>query len=134
MKEQFCTYEISLKLKELGFDEECFGYWRNEDFTFPLTIGKITTKFDFDDNINYHNFKCLAPLWQQCIDWFREKHNINILINPAYGCYNISITKYDEVEDDNKILDIDGLDFKDFIVYQEAREQAILKAIELITK
>ena len=27
MKEQFCNYEISLKLKELGFDEECFGYY-----------------------------------------------------------------------------------------------------------
>ena len=26
MKEQFVTYEIALKLKELGFDEECFRY------------------------------------------------------------------------------------------------------------
>lgn len=27
MKEQFCTYEISLKLKELGFVEECLAYY-----------------------------------------------------------------------------------------------------------
>ena len=28
MKEQFVTYEIALKLKELGFDKPCFGYYR----------------------------------------------------------------------------------------------------------
>ena len=27
MKKQFVTYEIALKLKKLGFDEECFGYY-----------------------------------------------------------------------------------------------------------
>ena len=29
MKEQFVTYEIALKLKELGFDEPCIAYYFN---------------------------------------------------------------------------------------------------------
>ena len=29
MKEQFVPYEQALKLKELGFDEECFTYFKN---------------------------------------------------------------------------------------------------------
>ena len=27
MREQFCSYEIALKLKELGFDEPCIAYY-----------------------------------------------------------------------------------------------------------
>ena len=27
IQNQFCSYEIALKLKKLGFDEECFGYY-----------------------------------------------------------------------------------------------------------
>ena len=32
MKDQFVTYEIALKLKELGFDEECFAYYLDKKF------------------------------------------------------------------------------------------------------
>jgi hypothetical protein len=27
MRDQFVPYEIAVKLKEKGFDEECFGWW-----------------------------------------------------------------------------------------------------------
>lgn len=129
MEEQFVTYEIALKLKELGFDEECLGYYSNgmQDVYFKFFNNDEDSKFLEQ---NYKDFN--APLWQQVFDWFREKHKINILINPSYACYNIKITKYDDYEDDNIVLDIDSLDFKDFSNYHEAREQAILKALELI--
>lgn len=29
MEKQFISYEIALKLKELGFDKECFVCWEN---------------------------------------------------------------------------------------------------------
>ena len=31
MKKQFVSYEIALALKELGFDEECIGFYYNEN-------------------------------------------------------------------------------------------------------
>lgn len=39
MKEQFVTYEIALKLKELGFDEKCFYYFNVKlEKLFPVRV------------------------------------------------------------------------------------------------
>ena len=55
MKKQFVTYEIALKLKELGFDEECFGLYKNE-----ILLRDYET-FQRNEFLN-----CIkAPLWQQ---------------------------------------------------------------------
>ena len=29
MEKEFVTYEIALKIKDLGFNEECFRYYQN---------------------------------------------------------------------------------------------------------
>ena len=67
MTKLFCNYEIALKLKELGFDEKCFGriyadggyeqlsyLYKNSD-----AIGNITS--------------CSAPLTQQAISFLFNK-------------------------------------------------------------
>ena len=70
MKKEFATYEIALKLKELGFNEDCFGY-------FVINLQELiivnTKKHKSDWYIS-------APLWQQVIDWFREEHNIHLAV------------------------------------------------------
>ena len=50
---QFCTFEICKKLVELGFNEICLN------------------RSDSDPDV-------LAILWQQAIDWIREKYDIHI--------------------------------------------------------
>ena len=101
MKEQFVTYEIALKLKELGFDEDCFGYYR------PMKEWMMEgTKFNFERHFHGCNWAnpnntmyfmyvqnsfgdrtaCVknseftkaieniaVPLWQQVIDWCDSK-------------------------------------------------------------
>ena len=48
MKKQFVTYEIALKLKELGFDEECINeYW--------FTCKKL--RFSFESIKNIYHYK-----------------------------------------------------------------------------
>ena len=107
MEEQFVTYEIALKLKELWFDEECFGYFRNRDKF--LCLGA-------DSRVQRDS--TLAPLWQQVIDWFREKRDIHLYLpKSVYGGYVYVV--------DAKYSDTIYANFYD------AREQAILKAIEL---
>ena len=63
------------------------------------------------------------PLWQQAIDWLREKHDIDIEL--PYGGnkdkYYVFVQEYI----------YEGKDPKQF-TYYGAREQAILKAIEII--
>ena len=109
MKEQFVTYEIALKLKELGFDEECFGLYKNKIlFRYYETF----TWNDFSNSIK-------APLWQQVIDWLREEHGIHIIINKTYG-YVLLLNKRNPIGKNN------------IGNYYQAREQAILKALELI--
>ena len=117
MEEQFVTYEIALKLKELGFDECCLAvYFKNK---FQLVKG-----FNIN-NVNLHEASemgaILAPLWQQVIDWLREELNIHLYLpKSVYGGYVYVV--------DSKYSDTI---YKD---YYDAREQAILKAIELCQK
>lgn len=119
MKKQFATYEISLALKELGFDKECFGwyYLNNPDY---IEYERCKLKDCIDIHIP-------ATLWQQCRDWFRETHGIHIDldfgIGWGYGFIPIGA-----------IIEYDWSHFEDNHNwgYEEAREAAILKAIEII--
>lgn len=73
MKNQFITYELALKLKELGFSEDCLmTYYHGQD---KLYIGHPCDLKDIP-----------APLWQQAFDYFREKHNLyfEIFNSPMY--------------------------------------------------
>ena len=119
MEEQFCSYEIALKLKELGFDKPCFGsyftdktLWIEDEIEFVLLPQGV-------------EFCCNAPLWQQAIDWFREKYKINCVVGYTD----------DDKEEFMAIIDRPNQDI-DYNMnptesYYEAREQAILKAIGL---
>lgn len=66
MKEQFVTYEIALKLKELGFDKKCFGYFGIQNEV------EIEISYNSNPNLIRRNF-ISAPLWQQVIDWCDSK-------------------------------------------------------------
>ena len=120
MKKQFVTYEVALKLKELGFDEECLGYFGIQNEL------KIEISYNSDPNLIRRNF-ISAPLWQQVIDWFREKHNIYIYIKPVFDNLDKSEMYQWEMKIKNRVFIKNG-DYKDFY---ETREQGILKAIEL---
>ena len=67
MKKEFIPYEQALELKELGFDEPCFGWFTDTH----LRIGFVQSKHVQGEN------EILAPLYQQAFRWFREKHNID---------------------------------------------------------
>ena len=128
MKEQFVTYEIALSLKELGFDEECFGFFdgsRNNKLWYEMP----------NKGINYiPTYAILAPLWQQVIDWFDNKNIIiGIDINPGTLFYRVHLYKRYYHNPSRLVIKeyfLSG-EFNNFISKEEAREQAILKAIEL---
>lgn len=126
MKKYFVTYEIALALKELGFDE-------------ISRFGSETSLYNSKgEHIFYSNYGFMysglsdgyisAPLWQQVIEWFRNIHNIHISIPNYYDGWRIDIRGFKQnidVEYHSK----PGMCLED---YYEAREQAILKAIEII--
>jgi len=75
MNNEFVSYEIALKLKQLGFDEPCFTYYYELTSNLRTHLG-----VDINNAWTYSGNKklgfTLAPLYQQVFRWFRDKHNI----------------------------------------------------------
>jgi hypothetical protein len=79
MEKEFVPYELALRMKQLGFNEPCFGYYFNhseENFK--------EGKFDYrgELNIEYSIYKentyyILAPTFSQAFRFFRENHNLH---------------------------------------------------------
>jgi len=62
---EFIPYQEALELKELGFDEHCFGWytWTGKDL-----ILKNNSYVDINPTP--------APTFSQAFRWFREKYNL----------------------------------------------------------
>ena len=126
MKKQFATYEISLALKELGFDERCLGHFDIQS--------KVLYVGDTEMNVSVLSEILLpAPLWQQVIDYFREKHQIIIAIHAYHDLDDMD--EVDQILWDFALWDKDWNDTSDYTYYhsyEEAREAAILEAIKIV--
>jgi hypothetical protein len=115
MEKEFIPYEQALALKELGFDEPCFGYYKYEE----LLIQGQSKNSD-------HGFSISAPLYQQAFRWFREKHNLHI---NKHG--NSNYTSFNMVEP--KIEVISFVRYTDTENHYEEAELACLnKLIEIV--
>lgn len=68
IKDLFLPIELSIFIKEKGFNEHCLGHYRYDE--------TFTTSFDTS------LFQIEAPLYQQAIDWLREKYEIDIVLTP----------------------------------------------------
>jgi len=70
MKHLFLPYNLALIAKEKGFPQEhILGYFYYDD------------RLERDTIFLQYKEDCIAaPLYQQIIDWFREKHNLYINI------------------------------------------------------
>ena len=88
MEKEFTPYEQSLELKELGFDEPCFGYYYPEAYSEETILmdsaldpnhtyyNEFPNKGDLAITYNYNEQFISAPLYQQAFTWFREKYNL----------------------------------------------------------
>jgi hypothetical protein len=138
MKKQFVNYKTALKLKELGFDEECFSIYNTDDNSLitPIIHSGKFGEFAQHDTIYYDCFvKTIigvkAPLYQQVVDWFREEHNIIITIEYLYTDKNNIDWFTDGLIYDEAIEFDDGINYKD---YYKALNKGIETAIEVLEK
>jgi hypothetical protein len=70
---EFIPCEQSLELKELGFDNDCIGYYYTDPNAASIPILCIYKP--------YKNEFCLpAPIYQEAFRWFREKYGIYPII------------------------------------------------------
>jgi hypothetical protein len=86
MNKEFIPYEQALELKELGFDEECFGYYtlaevrdyKNNglDIRNEITLNTLNGYRKYDDES-----QTSAPLYQQAFRWLRNQYITKRSIN-----------------------------------------------------
>jgi hypothetical protein len=139
MNKEFVTYEIALALKELGFDEPCFGYY----YTLNGKDWKFAEKGEYyrlDDEINIGGkFSLLAPLYQQAFRWLREVHGIHV--QPFYHPNTISTCEIKAELEIIRVFAQDGITKsitppsikgKEFDSYEEALEIGLQAALKLI--
>ena len=147
IQNQFCSYEIALKLKELGFDEKCVASYYTYDIK-NFSKGKYDYrgKFEFDYSTedqyivnSNETYYVSAPLWQQVVDWLETKgYYINITRVFQWSPLPIEFLGwciYIGIENPEEQLECNSYYVRHYYpTKQEAREQAILKAIELCKK
>jgi hypothetical protein len=69
MEKEFIPYGLALRMKQLEFDEPCFGYWYTEQEEYKKIDMQLATIDFLEGEPDY----VLAPTWQQAFRWFREK-------------------------------------------------------------
>jgi hypothetical protein len=110
MKNEFVPYDIALAMKELGFNESCFGYYLLEDECF------------MDVRIRRQGEAlCLAPLYQQAFRFLRGK---NI-------CFYISSYRMKEGVIWYRYV-IEDKEYEGFLYEQEAQDACLRKLIEIV--
>jgi hypothetical protein len=117
MNREFTPYDRALKLKQLGFDEECFGVY-NDDKTFHEI--KSFYSINFSNNIEG---SILAPLFSQAFRFFREKYDLHGAVRKRNGNGNIYF---------EQIFDEDVLQNGPFDTYKEAELACLDRLIEIV--
>lgn len=136
MNELFVPYQQSLDMKELGFDEPCFGIHFKEGLNPFLMFASQYGKEGASGNGGI-----LAPTFSQAFKFFREKYglrnSIMDFIDDETGIewdYEIAIIGTDLDEKGNYIPLVDYStddETRKFKTYEEAELACIIKLIEL---
>jgi len=130
MNKEFVPYEQAVALKDLGFDEPCFGrYYYKESY--PMlnpNSGDTELVFEFGQYVKQTEVTILAPLFQQAFRWFREKYELHSHIYPDLS-WNIS----------GGVWDLDGYvdsrydwDSELFKTFEEAELACLSKLIQIV--
>ena len=120
MSKEFIPYQEALELKELEFDEPCFGYYEDNNLTitFPSTSSN-GWKWVGNSIIPAKNTN--APLYQQAFRWFREKYQLHSYIEGAYPWFRFYINSEDNRWEGHKHLS-----------HEEAELECLKKLIEIV--
>lgn len=130
------SYEVSKRLKELGFDLETIFYWKVV-INATSDCRKNTIFCGPEDYIDHNSRGILfysAPTRPEVIEWFRNKFGYYIYIIPRfdgfdgsqYGCHYSIFKEGDKEERDSSG---DGS-----FTFEEAEDSAILEVLNLLEK
>lgn len=122
LEKDFVPYEQALELKELGFDEPCFGYWGLDEYSNVILETRSVSQ-----NGDLAKKSCNAPTFSQAFRWFREKgYRFNIVsgesVNMMYKYW------FDVWLNAQFMFETDYI----YNSYEEAELACLIKLIEII--
>jgi hypothetical protein len=129
MNKEFIPYEQALALKELGFNEPCFGWFRSTLIPSNFTEFFLETEFGMNEspsdwvNSNFLDKACSASLYQQAFRWFRDKYDIK----PCFDWHPTEEYRYCIYYSKNTYFQK-----CDFLTYEEAELECLKKLIEIV--
>ncbi len=118
MEKEFGPYPLALRLKAIGFDEPCFGWYSNREGN-VLIQGYCETYLGIENCVK-------APLYQQAFRWFREKYTLYSIISTIMYTYP-NLEFYFKIQGLN-----DGAMIDKFNTYEEAELACLDKLIEIV--
>jgi hypothetical protein len=125
----FAPYQPSLDMKELGFDEPCFGYY----YTLDGKDWKFADDKQYDSLDEFYNigskFTISAPLYQQAFRWFREKYNLHSEIRSYTAKFFTPVIQ--KLESIVTYIEYGGVNSK-YATYEEAELACLNKLIEIV--
>ena len=121
MEKEFIAYEQALALKELGFDEECLGWY--------VSKTSQTLEIELVKQENLLRDAIIAPLYQQAFRWFREKYGLH-----PHICYldEFEVWHYDIYKLAHGLWIKPKIRQKD--TYEEVELECLKKLIEIVKK
>jgi len=122
MDKEFVPYELAVKIKALGFDEECFGYYHvNVGYTKGYAFCYFDKPKRFKDG-----FDLLAPTFSQAFRWFREK---GYRYTISFDSFMKNGMFYFEIWENGKCWFETDFDYN---TYEEAELACLEKLIEIV--
>ena len=127
--EDYVTYDQAIKLKELGFNWECYQYYNKDKKVWSWTAeGYGDDCRDWNDNIHatLGEAECSAPTLSQAQKWLREVKKITILIDALSTKKQFYWKLYDND------LHFNGASNVNYNTYEETLSTGVDEALELL--
>jgi hypothetical protein len=125
MEKEFVSYELALKLKELGFKERCLTYYGEDK---PMIYDGVTIH-GWDHNTSFLNWTS-RPTFSQAFRWFRDEHGVSVYVSPleeGSAFYHMIYTNIN-VPYSNRICSLPSK----WNTYEEAELACLDKLIEIV--
>lgn len=139
MKKEFIPYELSLVLRELGFDKPCLAFWdayngdthlffkQRGDYHWLLKLfgekpKPILEISNWEIEYLQGDGTVLAPTFSQAFKWFREKYDCHHTIQHNKKYVGIAYSS------------VVNFSIDEFNTYEESELECLKKLIEMVKK
>jgi len=126
MENLFLSYKESLSLKELGFNELCFAYFKDEEFQYP-------NPYEPFKNSEMKSWCITTPLYSQAFKFFRNNYKLESEFKKLEEGYTFHCFKNQEelVKSISKLFDDDRKKYV-YQTYEKAELECIKQLIKIV--